>query len=134
MSSEDLVPYALVEQLAAQEGITSVATMAVPAELPSERLDAMLADGVGDMGWLADRRELRLQPQTFWPGARSLVVATLAYQPTPLQADGLQRKPKEAPAPELCTGGPCLRHLSRFLICIARRSVCSPPRSPRVER
>jgi epoxyqueuosine reductase len=51
----------------------------------------MLLDGVGDMTWLARHQALRLSPQQFWPQAQSLVVATHAYQPEPLLADGLQQ-------------------------------------------
>ena len=80
-----------VRKWASQAGLTDLATMSVPAQLDPASLTQMLADGVGDMTWLKKHRDLRLAPQKFWPAAQSLVVATHAYQPEPLLADGLQQ-------------------------------------------
>jgi epoxyqueuosine reductase len=81
------------DQVAAQcreQGLIAAAVIAPPAGLDPLPLDRMLADGVGDMAWLASQRALRLQPQRLVPAAQSLVLALLPY--TPVGAgEGLRR-------------------------------------------
>ncbi len=48
-----------------------------------ERLAAFVDQGFqGDMGWLGDRTEERVDPETLWPGARTVVSVALNYGPT----------------------------------------------------
>jgi epoxyqueuosine reductase len=47
-----------------------------------ERMEAFLARGFqGDMGWLVDRAEQRIDPSTLWPEARTVVSVALNYGP-----------------------------------------------------
>ena len=47
-----------------------------------ERLAAFVQQGFqGDMGWLADRAEARVDPETLWPGARTVVSVVMNYGP-----------------------------------------------------
>lgn len=75
---------------AATCGLPTVAALPVPEQLDPAGLDQLLADGIGDMGYLARHRELRLEPARLHPGSRSLVLALLAYDPAP-PALGLYR-------------------------------------------
>jgi epoxyqueuosine reductase len=43
----------------------------------------MLADGVGDMTWLADQAELRADPRHLLPGASTALVVALPYESAP---------------------------------------------------
>jgi len=74
------VPFALVERACRDEGFVACATIEPPARLPDATVDRLLADGVGDMTWLAETRALRLHPADFFPGARALLVALHPYQ------------------------------------------------------
>jgi len=50
--------------------------------LRRERMEAFLARGFqGDMGWLVDRAEQRIDPSTLWPEARTVVSVGLNYGP-----------------------------------------------------
>lgn len=81
------LPFASVAAAAAELGIHELACLSpVPERLDSAGLDQLLADGVGDMQWLAEHRDLRLQPGSLLPGSRSLVVALLAHDPRPDRA------------------------------------------------
>jgi epoxyqueuosine reductase len=47
-----------------------------------ERLAAFVERGFqGDMGWLADRAEERVDPETLWPDARTVVSVVMNYGP-----------------------------------------------------
>lgn len=47
-----------------------------------ERLAAFVQQGYqGDMGWLADRTEARVDPATLWPDARTVVSVVMNYGP-----------------------------------------------------
>ena len=47
-----------------------------------ERLAAFVEQGFqGDMGWLADRAEARVDPETLWPDARTVVSVVMNYGP-----------------------------------------------------
>jgi len=51
-------------------------------QLRRERMKAFLARGFqGDMGWLVDRAEQRIDPSTLWPEARTVVSVGLNYGP-----------------------------------------------------
>ena len=78
-----MVPGSTLQRLAAACGLPTVAALPVPERLDPAGLEQLLADGVGDMHYLARHRELRLEPATFHPGSRSLVLALLAYDPAP---------------------------------------------------
>jgi len=75
-----MLAFTALEALAEDHGLHAVATIPVPEALTADGLDALLADGVGDMHYLREHRELRLHPDGILPGARSLVVTLLPYQ------------------------------------------------------
>jgi epoxyqueuosine reductase len=51
-------------------------------QLRRERMEAFLAHGFqGDMGWLVDRAEQRIDPAGLWPEARTVVSVALNYGP-----------------------------------------------------
>jgi epoxyqueuosine reductase len=81
MSPPAPVPFSTVRALGAEAGLDALAVIAPPKRLAAEPLDRMLADGVGDMGWLARTRDARLDPVFLLPSARSILVAALPYQP-----------------------------------------------------
>ncbi len=85
-----MVPFSRLQELAAQEGLTSLAVIDPPEALDPGPLDQMLADGVGDLTWLIKQRELRLRPTAMLPSARSLVVVAWHYQPE-AAGSGLRR-------------------------------------------
>ena len=76
-----VVPFTEVWRWCQHEGLVAAAAMPVPVQLDGQFLATMLADGVGDMTWLADQRELRLRPAGLWPGAASPIIATVAHEP-----------------------------------------------------
>lgn len=52
-------------------------------QLRRERMAEFLERGFqGDMGWLVDRAEQRIDPATLWPEARTVVSVALNYGPT----------------------------------------------------
>lgn len=77
------IPFALVRECCAEQGLTALASLIPPEKLDAEGLDRMLADGVGDMTWLAEHRELRLRPTALLPTATRLLSVALSYQPEP---------------------------------------------------
>jgi epoxyqueuosine reductase len=77
-----MLPFAELVTLAGREGLTALAVLAPPGRLPAEPFDQLVADGVGDLTWLAEQRELRLEPTALRPDAQSLVVVAWHYQPT----------------------------------------------------
>ena len=77
------VTFKQLQGFASREGLTALAVIAPPGRLDPAPLDRMLADGVGDLDWLAGQRELRLEPTALLPTARSLVVVAWHYQPEP---------------------------------------------------
>ncbi|MDA3960456.1 MAG: tRNA epoxyqueuosine(34) reductase QueG [Planctomycetota bacterium] len=79
-----------IESLCAQEGLIAVACLSPIPERVDADLDTMLADGVGDMAWLAEHRELREQPRLLLPEASSLLLTLLPYQ-RETEATGLRR-------------------------------------------
>ena len=76
-----MIPFAHLAELARREGLRALAVIAPPGRLPAEPFDQMMVDGVGDLGWLAEQREMRLEPTALLPEARSLVVVAWHYQP-----------------------------------------------------
>ena len=62
-----------------------------------ERMEAFLDRGFqGDMGWLADRAEQRIDPSTLWPEARTVVSVALNYGPASDPRDVLQQSERGA--------------------------------------
>lgn len=51
------------------------------AEARAHLADFLAAGQHGDMGWLAERREQRSNPQALWPEARSVVALGMSYAP-----------------------------------------------------
>ena len=78
-----MITFARLQEVSAREGLTALAVIDPPTALDPVPLDQMLADGVGDLTWLAEQREMRLNPRAMLPTARSLVVFAWHYQPTP---------------------------------------------------
>ncbi|MFO1082558.1 MAG: tRNA epoxyqueuosine(34) reductase QueG [Reyranellaceae bacterium] len=63
-------------------GFAPAALTDAARELRRQRLERFLADGwQGDMGWLAERREQRIDPQGLWPEARTIVTVAANYAP-----------------------------------------------------
>ena len=77
----EMILFSLVEQVCARQGLEAVAAISVPSNLDSAGLDQMIADGIGDMAWMAAYRRLRLNPAEMLPGAISLLAVALPYQP-----------------------------------------------------
>lgn len=77
-----MIPFAQLQVYAAREGLSALAVISPPDQLNPAPLDQMLADGVGDLAWLKEQREMRLNPVAMLPSARSLVVFAWHYQPT----------------------------------------------------
>lgn len=82
-----MVTFVELTAMAAREGLTALAVIEPPAQLDPAPLDRMFADGIGDLTWLAEQREMRLRPTAMLPTARSLVVVAWHYQPTPGSGD-----------------------------------------------
>ena len=62
-----------------------------------ERMEAFLERGFqGDMGWLADRAEQRIEPSTLWPEARTVVSVALNYGPSSDPRDVLRQSERGA--------------------------------------
>jgi len=62
-----------------------------------ERMAEFLERGFqGDMGWLADRAEQRIDPSTLWPEARTVVSVALNYGPASDPRDVLQQSERGA--------------------------------------
>ena len=83
------------EQLASwcqSAGIESYAVMRVPEALDASGLEQLLADGIGDMHYLAEHRELRLQPERIHPGSELVLIALLGYPAPPAQAESTALK------------------------------------------
>jgi epoxyqueuosine reductase len=78
------IRFAEISALCAAEGLQALAVLAPPPqELDAAGIDALLADGIGDMGWLKRTRNARLHPLTMLPSARAILLAALPYQPSP---------------------------------------------------
>ena len=76
-----MVPFSQLAAFAEREGLRVLAVIAPPGELSPAAMDQMLADGVGDLTWLIETRELRSRPTAIRPDSKSLVVFAWHYQP-----------------------------------------------------
>ncbi len=76
-----MIPFATIAGLAMEQGLEALACIPVPERLDPAGLDAMLADGVGELGWLEETRDLRLSPTAFQGWATRLVCTAMPYQP-----------------------------------------------------
>ncbi len=86
----DRIPRELLAGLCRVEGLTHLASLDAPTALDPAGLDRMLADGVGDLGWIAAERDLRLRPTGMLPTARSILCVAWHYDP-PQPHAGLRR-------------------------------------------
>jgi epoxyqueuosine reductase len=77
----DRITHAQLLEACRAEGLAHLASIPVPGRLPSDGLDRMAADGVGDIGWLLQDRDLRLEPSGMLPTARSLLCVAWHHQP-----------------------------------------------------
>lgn len=85
----DRIPPELLARLCRAEGLTHLASLDAPAALDPAGLERMLADGVGDLDWIAAERELRLHPTGMLPTAHSILCVAWHYE-TP-RPGGLRR-------------------------------------------
>lgn len=85
------LPFAVVRAQATVLGLTALAVIALPEALDGAGMRQLLADGVGDMTWLATSAALRTQPRALLADATHAVVVALPYQPTPPRPGRLQR-------------------------------------------
>jgi epoxyqueuosine reductase len=93
------IPFATVREAAAAQGLSALAVLSPPPDrLDPAGLEQMIADGLGDLGWIAESRELRLHPTALWPGTRSLLVAAWDYQTE--AGDGALRRARYAAGKE----------------------------------
>ncbi len=86
----DRIAHELTARLCQAEGLSHLACLDVPPDLDPGGLDRMLADGVGDLAWIADKRELRLRPNALLPTARAILCVAWHYE-APVPAAGLRR-------------------------------------------
>ncbi|MBA3709503.1 MAG: tRNA epoxyqueuosine(34) reductase QueG [Planctomycetes bacterium] len=75
------VPFDVLVELGKNQGLSCLAVMTPPSRLAADGLDRMLADGVGDMAYMNEHRELRLTPNGLLPSARSILAVALPYHP-----------------------------------------------------
>ena len=68
---------------AEREGFVAIGFAAAKDDpLRGERLDTWLAEGFhGDMGWMADRADVRRGPEAMWPEANSVIALGMSYAP-----------------------------------------------------
>lgn len=85
------MPRQLVEELCRREGLAYLAAIPVPGSLDPGGLERLLADGVGDMAWLRQISELRLDPRGLLPTARSLLCVAWHYDRGDAGEGGLRR-------------------------------------------
>ena len=91
MSTSSLIPFSDVTTWCAEQGLHALAVIDNPGALDPNSLDTMLSDGVGDMQWLDNHRELRLQPDRFFPGLQRIVCVAMPYQPELPEEQNLKR-------------------------------------------
>lgn len=78
------IPFAETSAACAAEGLRALAVLSPPpARAADNRLEDLLAAGVGDLTWLGEDRHLRNDPVGLLPTARAILVAAWAYQPEP---------------------------------------------------
>jgi epoxyqueuosine reductase len=77
----DRIPQELLVRLCQAEGLTHLASLDAPASLDPAGLERMLADGIGDLAWIARERDLRLRPTGMLPTARSILCVAWHYWP-----------------------------------------------------
>jgi epoxyqueuosine reductase len=80
-----------IEGEAARHGFSDLRVARADASLHAARFDAMLDEGRhGEMEWLRESRDVRLDPRLHRPGARSVVVLAFRYgQAPPTDPGGL---------------------------------------------
>lgn len=79
-----------LHHLCQQQGLIHLACLELPLTVPSDRLDQMLVDGIGDMQWLQQHRALRLNPNSLLPEACRLLMTALPYAREPGNSNGLR--------------------------------------------
>jgi len=72
-----------LDQATQAQGLPTPAVLADPGLQPSTGLDQLLADGIGDMAYLAEHRALRLEPARLLPGLRAIAIFACPYQSLP---------------------------------------------------
>ncbi len=77
----DRISQELLVRLCQAEGLTHLASLDAPAALDPAGLERMLADGIGDLAWIARERDLRLRPTGMLPTARSILCVAWHYFP-----------------------------------------------------
>lgn len=74
------ITFERLADLADEQGLTCLASIPLPQTMPLHGLQQMLADGVGDMGWLETQQELRHQPPRLLDEATHVLIAAMPYQ------------------------------------------------------
>lgn len=80
-----------IEERCRAAGLIAVACLTPVPERAEADLARLLADGIGDMHYLARHRALRSHPRRLCPEARSLLIALLPYQPRCDDTGGVRR-------------------------------------------
>ncbi len=76
------VPFPVMQELCRVEGLHALGVLApVPLTLSEDGLDRLLADGVGDLAWMAETRTQRLRPTALQMTAQAMLTVALPYQP-----------------------------------------------------
>lgn len=83
------IPFAVVRDLCQAQGLSALASIRPPHFFDPAPFDQLIADGIGDMTWLIEHRDMRLNPLSLLPTAQSMIVVACPYQPT-LISDGLR--------------------------------------------
>ncbi len=77
-----MVPFEIIAGLCGAEGLTALAVLSPPpGRFDPAPLAAMLAEGVGDMDYLREHADLRVEPTGLLPSARAILAVALPYQP-----------------------------------------------------
>jgi epoxyqueuosine reductase len=80
-----------VIRICAAEGLHHLATIPLPERLDPSGYRQLLADGVGELDWLANERDRRLDPSFLLPTARSVLCVAWHYHPGADCGLGLRR-------------------------------------------
>lgn len=88
---------ALIQQWGNEQGFQQIAISDARVHSEQQRLDEWLAKGYhGSMHWLAEHRDLRLNPEQLLPGVRRVISARMDYLPPDSQQIRVLKSPEKA--------------------------------------